>query len=256
MARCAGVAVGGSAGHGQELRRQSQRVRGWRVAPCAGGVCGAGAMPRRTSRRGGGCPVARGQYQRHQTPTGLNLNMGKMEPALLRAVEPRELMPLWMTWASGSALFRPMRRRWFTPKGFAAWKSVPGLQRQWRPGHTCDRSMGFRPGRFARHRRSGSPIWRRHDAGPDQFRHHHLVRHSGHRWRAGQGVKYTRNESPPDNYVGGYAKYHGIPPNGGGTLVNQWTLIFDILFPDVSQGTATVESSRSKTIRTPTRTSP
>ena len=49
-------------------------------------------------------------------------------------------------------------------------------------------------------------------------------------------MKYTRNESPPDNYVGGYAMYHGIPPNGGGTLVNQWTLIFDILFPDVSQG--------------------
>jgi len=49
-------------------------------------------------------------------------------------------------------------------------------------------------------------------------------------------LKYTRNESPPQNYVGGYAMHHGIAPNGGGTLVNQWTLIFDILFPDLSQG--------------------
>jgi peptide methionine sulfoxide reductase MsrB len=49
-------------------------------------------------------------------------------------------------------------------------------------------------------------------------------------------LKYTRNESPPLNYVGGYAMHHGIAPNGGGTLVNQWTLIFDILFPDLSQG--------------------
>ncbi len=49
-------------------------------------------------------------------------------------------------------------------------------------------------------------------------------------------MKYTRNESPPDNYVGGYAMSHGIPPNGGGSLVNQWTLIFDVLFPDFSQG--------------------
>jgi hypothetical protein len=59
-------------------------------------------------------------------------------------------------------------------------------------------------------------------------------------------LKYTRNESPPDNYVGGYAMHHGIAPNGGGTMVNQWTLIFDILWPDLSQGdgyTAIIETA-------------
>jgi peptide methionine sulfoxide reductase MsrB len=49
-------------------------------------------------------------------------------------------------------------------------------------------------------------------------------------------MKYTRNENPPDNYVGGYAMNHGIASNGNGSLVNRWTLIFDILFPDLSQG--------------------
>ena len=49
-------------------------------------------------------------------------------------------------------------------------------------------------------------------------------------------MKYTRSETPPDNYVQGYAMHHGIAPNGGGTLVNQWTLITDILYPDLHQG--------------------
>src|SRR5947207_3707945 len=48
--------------------------------------------------------------------------------------------------------------------------------------------------------------------------------------------KYTRSETPPDNYVQGYTMHHGIAPNGGGTLVNQWTLITDILYPDLHQG--------------------
>src|SRR5687768_11804753 len=29
----------------------------------------------------------------------------------------------------------------------------------------------------------------------------------------------------------GYIMRHGIPANGGGVLVNQWTLIMDVLFP-------------------------
>src|SRR6266511_2802814 len=49
-------------------------------------------------------------------------------------------------------------------------------------------------------------------------------------------MKYTRSETPPDNYVQGFAMHHGIAPNGGGTLVNQWTLITDILYPDLHQG--------------------
>src|SRR4030095_13005765 len=49
-------------------------------------------------------------------------------------------------------------------------------------------------------------------------------------------MKYTRNETPPDNYVQGYTMPHGIAPNGGGSLVNQWTLIVDILYPDLHQG--------------------
>ena len=49
-------------------------------------------------------------------------------------------------------------------------------------------------------------------------------------------MKYTRSETPPDNYVQGYTMHHGIAPNGGGTMVNQWTLITDILYPDLHQG--------------------
>jgi hypothetical protein len=51
-------------------------------------------------------------------------------------------------------------------------------------------------------------------------------------------MKYTRSETPPDNYVPGFIMHHGIAPNGGGTgtLVNQWTLITDILYPDLHQG--------------------
>jgi hypothetical protein len=49
-------------------------------------------------------------------------------------------------------------------------------------------------------------------------------------------MKYTRSETPPDNYVQGYTMHHGIAPNGGGTLVNQWTLITDVLYPDLHQG--------------------
>jgi peptide methionine sulfoxide reductase MsrB len=51
-------------------------------------------------------------------------------------------------------------------------------------------------------------------------------------------LKYTRTENPPDNYVAGYAMHHGISPNGGGTLVNRWTLIADMLIPDLHQGDA------------------
>jgi len=61
---------------------------------------------------------------------------------------------------------------------------------------------------------------------------------------AAKVMKYTRSETPPANYVPGYAMHHGIAPNGGGTLVNQWTLIADVLFPDLSQGdryTAVIE---------------
>src|SRR5436309_14917958 len=41
--------------------------------------------------------------------------------------------------------------------------------------------------------------------------------------RSADLMKYTRSETPPDNYVQGYTMHHGIAPNGGGTLVNQWT---------------------------------
>ena len=54
--------------------------------------------------------------------------------------------------------------------------------------------------------------------------------------QAAKVMKYTRSETPPDNYVQGYTMHHGIAPNGGGTLVNQWTLITDILYPDLHQG--------------------
>src|SRR5204862_1496738 len=54
--------------------------------------------------------------------------------------------------------------------------------------------------------------------------------------QAAKVMKYTRSETPPDNYVQGYTMHHGIAPNGGGTLVNKWTLITDILYPDLHQG--------------------
>jgi hypothetical protein len=62
--------------------------------------------------------------------------------------------------------------------------------------------------------------------------------------QAAKVMKYTRNASPPDNYVAGYAMQHGIAPNGNGSLVNRWTLIADMLIPDLSQGdgyTAVIE---------------
>src|SRR5437667_12755833 len=54
--------------------------------------------------------------------------------------------------------------------------------------------------------------------------------------QAAKVMKYTRSETPPDNYVQGYAMHHVVAPNGGGTLVNQWTLITDILYPYLHQG--------------------
>ena len=41
---------------------------------------------------------------------------------------------------------------------------------------------------------------------------------------------------PPEGPMNGYKMFHGIPGNGGGTNVNQYTLIFDILYPATSQG--------------------
>jgi len=49
-------------------------------------------------------------------------------------------------------------------------------------------------------------------------------------------MKYTRSETPPANYVQGYTMHHGIAPNGGGSLVNQWTLIADVLYQNLSEG--------------------
>ena len=41
---------------------------------------------------------------------------------------------------------------------------------------------------------------------------------------------------PPEGPMNGYKLLHGIPGNGGGSNVNQYTLIFDILYPDASGG--------------------
>ncbi|HVY70595.1 MAG TPA: LamG domain-containing protein, partial [Verrucomicrobiae bacterium] len=57
--------------------------------------------------------------------------------------------------------------------------------------------------------------------------------------QAAKVLKYTRSETPPDNYVPGYTMHHGIAPNGGGTLVNQWTLVTDILIPKLTEGGST-----------------
>ncbi|MGA3144096.1 MAG: hypothetical protein ABSF10_13890 [Verrucomicrobiota bacterium] len=43
--------------------------------------------------------------------------------------------------------------------------------------------------------------------------------------------------TPPDAQWGGYKMYHGAAPNGGGTNVNQYTLIYDVYYPAGSDGT-------------------
>jgi len=50
-------------------------------------------------------------------------------------------------------------------------------------------------------------------------------------------MKYTRDENPPVP-IGprGYLLQHGIAPNGGGTYVNQFTMIVDFMIPDLHQG--------------------
>ena len=50
-------------------------------------------------------------------------------------------------------------------------------------------------------------------------------------------MKYTRDENPPLP-IGprGYLCSHGMAPNGGGTNVNQFTMILDFMIPDLHQG--------------------
>src|SRR6266576_26469 len=50
-------------------------------------------------------------------------------------------------------------------------------------------------------------------------------------------MKYTRDTNPPVP-IGprGYLCSHGMAPNGGGTNVNQFTMIVDFMIPDLHQG--------------------
>src|SRR5438093_201047 len=50
-------------------------------------------------------------------------------------------------------------------------------------------------------------------------------------------MKYTRDENPPTP-IGprGYLCQHGMAPNGGGTNVNQFTMILDFMIPDLHMG--------------------
>lgn len=53
--------------------------------------------------------------------------------------------------------------------------------------------------------------------------------------KAAKVMKYGRPTAPaPVNP--GYVMKHGIQPNGGGTKVNQWTVVMDIFFPDPQEG--------------------
>src|SRR6266498_4127845 len=52
-------------------------------------------------------------------------------------------------------------------------------------------------------------------------------------------MKYTRDEFDPDaadKNPRGYLCQHGLLPNGGGTKVNQFTMIVDLMIPDLHQG--------------------
>jgi hypothetical protein len=55
--------------------------------------------------------------------------------------------------------------------------------------------------------------------------------------QAAKVMKYTRDENPPLP-IGprGYLCQHGLSPNGGGTNVNQFTMILDFMIPDLHQG--------------------
>ena len=52
-------------------------------------------------------------------------------------------------------------------------------------------------------------------------------------------LKYTRDEFDPDatdKNPRGYLCQHGVLPNGGGTKVNQFTMIIDMMIPDLHMG--------------------
>ena len=52
-------------------------------------------------------------------------------------------------------------------------------------------------------------------------------------------MKYTRDEfddQPDDKNPRGYLCHHGMAPNGGGTKVNQFTMIMDMMIPDLHLG--------------------
>jgi hypothetical protein len=52
-------------------------------------------------------------------------------------------------------------------------------------------------------------------------------------------LKYTRDEFDPsatDKNPRGYLCHHGMSPNGGGTKVNQFTMIVDLMIPDLHLG--------------------
>src|SRR5947209_5614548 len=54
-------------------------------------------------------------------------------------------------------------------------------------------------------------------------------------------MKYTRDEFTPDatdQNPRGYIADHGIAPNGNGTKVNQFTMVVDMMIPDLHQGDA------------------
>lgn len=57
--------------------------------------------------------------------------------------------------------------------------------------------------------------------------------------RAARVMNYTRDDFDPDatdKNPRGYLTRHGMAPNGGGTNVNQFTMIVDLLIPDLHMG--------------------
>jgi hypothetical protein len=57
--------------------------------------------------------------------------------------------------------------------------------------------------------------------------------------KAAKVMKYTRDEFTPDatdKNPRGYLCQHGMDPNGGGNKVNQFTMILDLMIPDLHMG--------------------
>ena len=80
-----------------------------------------------------------------------------------------------------------------------------------------------------------APILRRYSPDRHVVWHHDLLWHQRYRGPAGQRDAVQPSTIGTATW-GGYIVTHGMGPNGGGTNVNQYTVIVDLLYPQLSSG--------------------